>query len=166
MEHINEFLIKSHKLNKIFDVDFFSAASKKGNAAQQLLGITDDILERYYLAALYLLSQKQWEAARDAFLFLTFLNPCEHNFWMGLGISEQWQRHYEAALLAYGMGESTDPQDPAVFANSFQCNAALGNRDAAARSLKQALECCGENDDFAGLKAQLLDYSKQLTYNV
>lgn len=164
MEHINEFLIKAHRLYKIFDVDFFTAASKKGNAAQQLLDISDEVLERYYAATIQLLEQKRWDEARDAFLFLTFLNPCMHNFWMGLGIAEQWRKQYEAALLAYSMAEITDSQDPAVYANSYQCNLALGKKEEAAHSLKQALDACGENDDHAGLKAHLLDYSNQLTY--
>lgn len=164
MEHINDYLIKTHKLNKIFDVDFFTNAAKKGNASQQLLGISDEVLEKYYEAATALLQQKKWDEARDAFLFLTFLNPTIHNFWMGLGISEQWQHRYDSALLAYSMAESTDPQDPAVFANEFQCNMATGAKEAAAASLKKALDICGENDDFANLKAQLLDYGKQLAY--
>lgn len=164
MDHINDYLIKAHKINKIFDVDFFTAASKKGNAAQQLLGISDDVLEKYYEVALHLLDQKKWDSARDAFLFLTFLNPCMHNFWMGLGIAEQWQRHYESALLAYSMAETTDPGDPAVYANEFQCNLALNAKEEASKSLKKALEICGENDDFANLKAQLLDYGKQLAH--
>lgn len=164
MESINDFLIKAHRLRKIFDVDFFTAASTKGNAAQQLLGVSNEMLDRYYASAMKLLDQKQWEQARDAFLFLTFLNPCVHSFWMALGIAEQWQKHYESALLAYSMAEATDPNNPSVHANAFQCSLAIGEKEAAARFHQKALDCCGEEEEFAGLKAHLLDYSKQLNY--
>lgn len=162
MEKLDDYLVTSKDVQKIFDVDFFMNKAAKTNAGQELLGISDEVLERYYLAASHLLEQKDWKKARDAFLFLTFLNPLLYNFWLGLGIAEQCQEHYEAALTAYIIAEAIDPSHPVAHANSFQCNAAIHEPKAAENSLQLALEACGDREEFSDLKNQLLAFEKQM----
>lgn len=125
---------------------------------QQMFGVTTPVLDRYYRTALKFLENKNWENARDAFMFLTFLNPYVHDFWVGLGIAEQSQSHFDKALQAYTLAEATDPEDPIPIANAFQCILALGEKDYAQYTLDKALARCGDNEVFAGLKSQLLQH--------
>lgn len=133
-----------------------SSKNPEETTPQELLGINQMVLEKYYKSAISFLSDRKWENARDAFTFLTFLNPYVHEFWVGLGIAEQSQSCFDKALQAYTLAEATDPEDPIPIANSFQCILALGENEYAQYTLEKALKRCGEKEEFSSLKAQLL----------
>lgn len=162
MEKVEDFIIKVDCVEKALSPDFQETISKEANGMQQLFGVSSEVLERYYGIANRLLEERQWENSRDAFLFLLFMNPCVHNFWIGLGVAEQSQQHFEQALLAYLMAETTDPNDPVVHANSFQCHLALGNRKAAMQSFQMALDCCDSSPGGEEFKTKIIDLHRHL----
>lgn len=162
MTTIQDYEIKTDHLVELIKSGKWDEVSQKANGIQEALGISDDALIKYYEVASGLLRDRNWTDSRDAFMFLTFLNPFVHNFWMGLGISEQSQGKFEAALLAYLMGEMTDPKDPVVHANSFQCYLALGDTVSAAMSYQIALDSCDAKEGSEELKNNLINYRRQL----
>ena len=157
MKKVDDYKVKPNNLRKILDPEFL----KTNNPNQELLGVTDEILGAYYYAAVQLLEEKNWMDARDAFRFLTFLNPCMHDFWVGLGISEQAQEKFQDAFKSYVVAIETDPADPVAHANAFQCCKALGDNAIADEELKKAVECCGNEPKFSELKGKLQQYNKQ-----
>lgn len=162
MDTIEDYQLKVDELKLLLESNSWESFAKNPNGMQEILGITHDVLSRYFTVANHFLEEQNWINARDAFLFLTFLNPSIHTFWMGLGIAEQSQGQFEPALVAYLMGEVTDPNDPMVHANAYQCHEALGNRVMAIRSFQIALDSCDSREGYSALKDKLLNYRKQL----
>ncbi|MBA3958674.1 MAG: hypothetical protein H0X51_09835 [Parachlamydiaceae bacterium] len=161
MDVIENYEIKLDELKKHFDSNDWETLSKEPNGIQQMLGISDAALERFYTIGCKLLEERRWEDARDVFRFLTLLNPFVHNFWMGLGIGEQTSGNYEQAGIAYVMGEATDPDDPVVHANAYQCYLALGDTVLAERSFKRALKSC-ERCGNEELRENLINYKANM----
>jgi type III secretion system low calcium response chaperone LcrH/SycD len=157
MEKLDDFKISIDNLSKIFDTTNIKKANKKNSGLiQETFGISDAVLTRYYQVATHLIEEKKWDDARDAFLFLTFLNSMVHNFWIGLGAVEQSTHNYEKALSVYMMAELIDPENPVAYANSFQCSIAIGEIDYAERCWKKAFDCCGDKPEWVELKGKLI----------
>lgn len=142
--------------------DFWDKMAQEGVWPQQQFNLSDELLAKYYEAATEFLEEKNWSEARDAFLFLAFLNPTYQNFWLGLGISEQTQAEFPSALAAYVMAEALDPENPVVHANAFQCHVAVGNHDLAERSYQRALEICGDKPEYAEVKSKVVQQKQRL----
>jgi type III secretion system low calcium response chaperone LcrH/SycD len=143
-------------IKKMNEMNWVDQSIKDANYFQQVLGVSNEVFEVYYRAAAFLLEAGRFEEARDAFLFLSFLNPFLHNVWMGAGIAQQSLGHYEEACNAYFMAEVIEPHDPYMHANTFQCFIALNDNLAAKESLDLAIESCGSSPEFEGLRKQLL----------
>lgn len=125
-------------------------------SVQEFLGISNDLLNTYYEVSNQLLAEKRFVEASDAFMFLTFLNPLYSNFWLGLGISEQSQEHYQAATLAYLNTIQTSPNNPAPYANLAQCLLALDEKEPLQMIIERGLELCAENSDYNPIKENLI----------
>ncbi len=129
---------------------------------QERLGIADSILDNYYMAATLYLQEKQWDAARDCFTFLVFLNPYFYHFWLGLGIALQSMSLYEEAFVSYALAGALDPEDPSSFANAVQCAIALNDKDLAAYVHQKAVACCANKAEHAALKRSLNSYKEKV----
>ncbi len=134
---------------------------QKENGIQQLLEISDEVLDLYYKAALHLLDEKRWKDASDAFLFLVLLNPFVHNYWIGAGIAEQSLGNFEQAIQYYVLSQASDSTDPISYAHAFQCCLALDETETAQKFLEEALECCGDKAEFSALKNNLNSYQME-----
>lgn len=155
---LNEFRISYNNLNLFYDENFAKQAFEKGlGHSQAVLGVSNEVLQRYYQAAIKVLEKQDWKNAVDAFLFLTYLNPLIYNFWLGLGVAQQSMGEYEAALTTYLMVEKLNPEDPVCYANAFQCCAALGDKETAANCYHKAIECCGDSKEWTDLRKNLKD---------
>ena len=162
MKNLEDYRIKTDKLVKIGEENFLESFLSKPNGLQELFGLSDEVLNVYYNAALQMLEEKRWNDAADAFLFLSTLNPGVQSYWIGAGIAEQSQNNFGDALQYYVVAESIDPHDPVLHANAFQCNLALDDMETAKIFYFQALECCGEKEEHAAIKAKLEAYRLQL----
>lgn len=156
MQNLDNYKLKPDQFAEVVTKRAVVHTLNPNQTNQKILGVSDEVLERYYQTAWRLLEEKNWFDAMDAFLFLNFLNPFVHAFWIGLGIAQQSQKKYSDALVAYTMAEATDPTDPVAFANAFQCGLAIGEHDFAKYSLEKAIECCADKPEFADLKQKLL----------
>jgi tetratricopeptide (TPR) repeat protein len=124
------------------------------------LNVSDEILSKYYSAALEYIDEKNFLAARDAFSFLTFLNPSITDFWIGLGISEQSQEEFQKAVEAYQIGEIVDPNNPVVHANICQCYLALKDEFNADQSYEKCMNICGDNSDYQFIKTAITQFKE------
>lgn len=155
-EKWEEFQIDTNHFYEVMQQKTTQTKDTPDETPQELFGVSQPVLEKYYKSALTFLSNKKWDSARDAFMFLTFLNPYVHEFWVGLGIAEQSQSHFDKAIQAYTLAEATDPEDPIPIANSFQCILAMGEKEFAQYTLDKAVKRCGDKEEFSSLKSQLL----------
>lgn len=141
--------------------EFWNKLSREGTWPQQQLGLSDQLLTIYYSAASEFLAEKNWNDARDAFLFLTFINPSYQNFWLGLGITEQSQAEFHAAIAAYTMAEALNPENPQVLANLLQCHLAVGNKDFAENIYNRLLDICAEKPEYTEIKSKVVEQKQR-----
>ncbi len=154
VQQLSDFFLKDDYLTKAGTLkDFVNTLFVEGSL-QQIFGVSDQVLDRYYQASLRLLEEERFDEATHAFFFLVFLNPYHHDFWMGLGIAEQSKGNYEDAAFAYLLGAATNIEDPFSYFNAALCYLAIGEKDIAADNVEQALEQCGDKPEYSQLKTE------------
>lgn len=84
----------------------------EGKCYQEILGISDHLMQQLYDIALEYLEDRHYDEAADCFLFLIALNPFESNLWLKAGNAEHARGHFDEALEAYSMAMFCDADDP------------------------------------------------------
>jgi type III secretion system low calcium response chaperone LcrH/SycD len=74
---------------------------KKGLLPQETLKLSKEKLLEFYQVAFTFFEGEYYQEASNLYLFLTFLNPHVSSFWVGLGMTEEMQEHYDSAIGAY-----------------------------------------------------------------
>jgi len=127
---------------------------------QEVLGVASHDAQRYYEAACRLLQKKRYSEAADAFFFLTMLDPTSFCYWLNLGLAEQMQERYVEALDSLGMATLLNMDDPTPHVYAAECYIASNKLSQAIDSLRLAMECPTEGDEFASVKCQMIDLTK------
>lgn len=153
MEHLEEFQIPKESLERLKDPLFLKKQVEEGKTMQEIIGFTSETMDKFYSAAYQLFQRQQYEESADAFVFLTTLNPRVHNYWLGLGMSEQLNEEYHSALIAYSMAVLTDNANPLPHYHSAACYHAVHDPEGALLSLEMAIQCAGDNPDHAFIKS-------------
>lgn len=152
-EDINKYIIKWNE--PVDQNNFLNRLLEENVEMQQYLNISDEVLAKYYVMAAEILQEHNFENSRDAFLFLTFLNPNYANFWIGLGMSEQALGCFDEAISAYRLAEVLDPQNPTIHINAFKCHKALDNQQLADESYEKCTQACSDQSKHAQIKSEL-----------
>ena len=152
MEHLSEFSIPREALEKLKDPLFVKNQVAEGKTFQEILGFSLATMDKFYGAAHNLYTRQQYEEAADAFVFLTTLNPRVHTYWVGLGMSEQLNEEYDAALMAYSMAILINVENPLPHYHSAACYFALQEKDNAILSLEMALQHAETKEEYAHIK--------------
>ncbi len=152
MENLEEFRIPQEALEKLKDPLYVKNQVAEGRTFQEILGFTLKTMDKFYSAAYNLFQRQQYEEAADAFVFLTTLNPRIHTYWVGLGMSEQLNEEYDAALMAYSMAILTNVENPLPHYHSAACYHALQEKENAVASLEMALQHAGVKEEYAHIK--------------
>lgn len=134
----------------------------EGSSVQDILEYSDQTLANFYKAAYALFEEKRYEDATHAFLFLTVLNPYNHDFWVGLGMSLQMTHEYERAIDAYELAALADISSPVPYFYLAKCLFAIHDRTSALQALELALETAGDEERFQDLKNQAEHAKKTL----
>jgi type III secretion system low calcium response chaperone LcrH/SycD len=150
--NIEEFQLSADALEKIKDPESIRRYFEEGKTFQEILGYSDISMEKLYRAAYTLFQQRRYQECSDAFTFLTTINPYVHNYWLGLGMSEQMVEDYEGALVAYAMATMTDLRNPIPHYHSANCYALLGDPDSAITSLDLAMERAANQEECQDFK--------------
>lgn len=154
MENMEEYLIPEEALEKLKDPSVIREQVKEGKTFQEILGYTQESMERFYGAAYQLFQKQEYQKAADAFVFLTTLNPYVHNYWLGLGMSEQLNGSYQGGLLAYAMAILTDAENPLPHYHSGNCYRGLSDDMNAFQSYELTIRFCGDKPEYSVLKEQ------------
>lgn len=163
MDSLDEFNIPEEVAKKLQDPMLLRQHIQEGKSFQELLGYSDETMEKFYQAAYNLFQKQKYKEAAEAFTFLTTLNPERHNYWLGLGMSEQILEEFHGALLAYAMAMMSDVTNPVPHYHSANCYRALLDDSNALISLEQAIQQAGDKDEHKQLLTAAISLKERLS---
>lgn len=131
MEHLDKFRIPEEAIKRMQQPDFLMNAIDAGQTLQEIIGYSDETMEGFYQIANKLYAEAKHEEAKDAFLFLTTMNPNIYAFWIGLGMSFQMIEEYEEAILAYEYACKLENSLAFPWFHAANCFMLIGNKDLA-----------------------------------
>jgi type III secretion system low calcium response chaperone LcrH/SycD len=153
-DDLGEFKISKKIKEKLKDREWLKKQFAAGKTAQDILGFSDQTMAKFYHAAYRLFEHRHHLDAANAFLFLVTLNPHNHDYWLGLGMSTQLCGDYEAAIDAYEMAAITDIESPVPYFYLAKCLFAIHDRESALQALDLALEYADDRAEYVELKQQ------------
>ncbi len=136
------------------DRNLVKEALKTGKSPQAILEFSSGEMALLYKCARQLFTEGKYSDATDAFLFLSTLNDTCQEYWLGLGMSLQMEKHYEAAVDAYEIAATCDIESPIAYFYLAKCLFALNDRESAMEALAIAIEYAGDQEEFQELKHQ------------
>lgn len=148
---MEEFIIPEDAKKILNDPEMIKKQIKEGLTFQEIIGYSEETMEKFYGAAYNLFQRKNYRDSANAFVFLTTLNPYVHNYWLGLGMSEQLNEEFEAALLAYAMAILTKIDNPIPHYHSARCYKAMNDYKNARASVDLAIQYSLDRDEFLTL---------------
>jgi len=161
-ENVGEYFIPKEALEKLKDPEVIRRQVKEGKTFQEIIGYKQDSMEKFYNTAHQLFQKQEYQKAADAFVFLTTLNPYVHNYWLGLGMSEQLTENYQGALLAYAMAILTDVENPITHYQSGNCYRALNEETNAIQSYDMAIRCAADSPEHENIKERASKAKEEL----
>lgn len=102
----------------------------------QALGLSPNLLERYYSKALLLYNSGKYREAIKLFRVMTILSPYEYKFPFGLAAALHRNGEYVTAVAAYQFSSQADPLNPLPYYHSADCLLHLGYKQAAKEALR------------------------------
>jgi type III secretion system low calcium response chaperone LcrH/SycD len=153
---LDEFKLSKKAKNRLKDKEWLKKELAKGKTPQELLEFSDEAMAKFYQAAYRLFEHKRYTDAANAFLFLVTLNTHNHDYWLGLGMATQMTGDYESAIDAYEMAAATDISSPVPYFYLAKCLFAMHDRTSALQALDLALDCAGDNEEYAELRKQAI----------
>jgi type III secretion system low calcium response chaperone LcrH/SycD len=111
-------------------------------------------MAKFYNAAYHLFEKKKYADAGNAFLFLVTLNPYNHDYWLGLGMTTQLSGDFETAIDAYEMAAICKYDSPVPYFYLAKCLFAMHDRESALQALNLAIEYAGDSAEYNELKQQ------------
>lgn len=153
-DDLGEFKLSKKAREKLKNKALLKKELAAGKTAQEILGFTDETMAKFYRAAYRLFEHKRHVDAANAFLFLVTLNPYNHDYWLGLGMTAQLCGDYEAAIDAYEMAAVADSDSPVPYFYLAKCLFSIHDRESALQAIDLALECAGDRPEYSDLKKQ------------
>jgi|GEM_PF-4703386 len=98
MDPLEELHIDPEIIHKLENIEQYRDELQKGETLQQIFGYSDELMESMYQATRQIFSQGEYKKAKDAFTFLSALNPAVATYWLGLGVSTMQLEEYEEAI--------------------------------------------------------------------
>lgn len=154
MDDLGEFKVSKKVREKLKNKELLKKELASGKTAQEIMGFSNETMAKFYRAAYHLFENRHHADAANAFLFLVTLNPYNHDYWLGLGMSTQMCGDHEAAIDAYEMAAINDINSPVPYFYLAKCLFAIHDRENALQALDLALEYAGDNPEYADLKQQ------------
>lgn len=155
-EELGEFKLSRKAKEKLKNKKLLKEELAAGKTAQEIMGFKEETMAKFYRAAYRLFENRHYTDAANAFVFLVTLNPYNHDYWVGLGMSVQLCGDYEAAIDAYEMAAICKLESPVPYFYLAKCLFAVHERESALQALDLALEYAGNEIEFADLKKQAL----------
>jgi type III secretion system low calcium response chaperone LcrH/SycD len=117
-----------------------------GQTLAQLIGVTEDHLEKVYEQGCELVEAGKFGPALDDFLFLVVHDPYEFRFQFGYAMCLHQLGSVAEAAKHFALAWILDPSDAGCSFRLGECHAALGDRDAAREAFETAIQLCNPPD--------------------
>ena len=153
-DDIGDFNISKKVKAKLKNKKLLKKELAAGKSPQEIMGIDDATMARFYGAAYRLFEHRRYSDAASAFLFLVTLNAYNHDYWLGLGMSVQMEGDYESAVDAYEMAAICELENPVPYFYLAKCLFAMHDRESAMQALDLALEYAQDKPNFDELYKQ------------
>lgn len=154
-------VLSQEKIDRIGFYEIIENFSE-GKNLQEMLGISDELMQKLYESALSYLNSGQYDEASDCFLFLAALNPLESNLWLKAGNADHALRRFSDALDSYSFAILCDADDPFPHYYSAQIFYALEEYEQAQESVEICLELIDEHPDFSPLREHVDNLKKKV----
>ncbi len=155
-DELAEFKLSKKAKAKLKNKALLRKEIASGKSAQEIMGFKDETMAKFYQAAYRLFEHKKYTDSANAFFFLITLNPYNHDYWVGLGMSTQLNGDYETAINAYEMAAMCNIESPIPYFYLAKCLFAIHDRESALQALDLALEYTGDSPEYKDLKKQAL----------
>lgn len=139
-DDIGEFAISKQMRKKLKNKKMLKKALAAGQTPQDILGFSEETMQKFYAAACKLFESKRYSDAANAFLFLVSLNSYHYDYWLGLGAATQRCEDYESAIDAYEMAAICHLESPEPYFHLAKCLFAMHDRDSALQAIDLAIE--------------------------
>lgn len=153
---LGDFRISKKVKEKLDNKALLKKELAAGKSAQEIMEFTDESMAKFYAGAYHLFENKRYYDAANAFLFLVTLNPYNHDYWVGLGMTMQMCADFETAINAYEMAIICNLESPVPYFYLAKCLFAIHDRPSALEALNLALEYASEHPEYVDLKKQAL----------
>lgn len=163
IDEFSDYYIPPEALEKLEDPEYLEQCIAEGKTFQEILGYTDELMQEMYSNARHHLENEDFENAAAAFVFLTTLNPHIHEYWMGLGMSEQLRGEYETALVAYRMAILTQEDNPILYYHMAACYTAQEDYENAKDCLNLVITHSGNNGEFANIRKSATELLRKIS---
>lgn len=150
------FEISKQGRKRLKDKKWLKKALAAGKTPQEILGFSEETMNKFYEAACRLFEVKRYEDAANAFLFLVTMNSYHYDYWIGLGAAVQRCGDYEAAIDAYEMAAVCQLENPAPYFHLAKCLFAMHDRESALQAVDLALEYSEGRSEFSDIHQQAL----------
>jgi tetratricopeptide (TPR) repeat protein len=121
--------------------------AEKQKSLQEILGISDQFLEKGKAIADNALEEKDYDNAADAFYFLASIKGEDGDLWLGLGLAEQERENYPDAVEAFQLAYlCSDQETPFPLMFIAQCYYSIGEIEIGKEFEKQAFKIVDASD--------------------
>lgn len=121
---------------------------------KELCGITEETFKAFDKAVVYLFNNQEYEKASAVYAFLAFLDPADPFYWIGLGDSEFFLKHFDKALEAYESAILLAPEYVPFYFYCAHCYLELNQTDKAIDIVNKTLEMTKNNSSLPEWKEQ------------
>lgn len=152
----SKWLLTDSQLEKLKDSSLIFNQLVAGKTGAEILGFSEQLMERLYLAAYQLLKQNRLKEAANAFIFLATLSPLHAEYWMDLGVALQKSQDYEGAIDAFEIAAIYNVEHPLPYLYLAKCLFAIHDRKSAFQALELALTYADEKEEYADIKEEAI----------
>ncbi|MBA3722858.1 MAG: SycD/LcrH family type III secretion system chaperone [Parachlamydiaceae bacterium] len=165
-DDLSDFKLSPKAKAKLKNLSLLKKELAEGKTAQQIIGFSDKLMDKFYKAAYQLFEHKRYKDAANAFLFLATLNPYVHEYWLALGMASQMSQDYEAAIDAYELAAMCDIKSPVPYLYLAKCLFSIHDRESALQALDLAIETADDIAEYEDLKKEAEEAKSLLLRNL
>ncbi len=100
-ENVKAYQAKIDGLKMLDNPEKFKSFLAEGKSISDVLGFSEQAIDKFYEAAHQLIAQKRYQEAKDAFFFLVTIAPQVSECWLGLGLAYGQCKETEGAIQSY-----------------------------------------------------------------
>ncbi len=156
-DKLKEFKLSLEIKKSLKKENFLREELQANKTLEQILVFKPSTMDKFYAVAEQLYEKKAYQEASEVFFFLATLNPHEQSYWIGLGLANQMNTHYEEAIDAYEMAITCEITQPMPYFYLAKCLFAIHDRESAMQALDLTLDYAANQPEYASLTEQAIE---------